>query len=105
MIASLFDTLDTIARFIGWGGMILGLLWVVTRTLQEKRDYQETIADRDAMFRFEAWLEEEHSDRFRSYKDIKARKALEEARGGGEAHWSMAAQEAGVPTSEIIRKR
>ena len=101
MISELFSFLDGVARFIGWGAILLGILWFLGKVLEEKRLQEEAQREQEEMFAFEAYLAGKNADRYNRYKDLKQRYAFE----GDEVHWHQIALECGVPRMEIIKDR
>lgn len=101
MITDVIETLDAIARAIGWLAMIGFVLWLVSKTLEESRTQKEAQEDQANRFKFEAFLREDNPDRFRRYREIKERHQM----NGEDVHWHHVAQESGVPIIDIIKDR
>lgn len=92
MISSIFETLDGIARFIGWIAMIGVVLWFISRHLEEKQAYEKAQAEQKARFNFEAALKAKNPDKFRRYQEVKDKHRM----NGDEVYWENAAIEAGI---------
>ncbi|MEQ1597647.1 MAG: hypothetical protein ABL985_21410 [Casimicrobium sp.] len=101
MFSYVFEQLNGLASVIGWIAIVYGILWVAGKISEDHRARIEAQQDQEAMLKFEAFLVEEHPEKYNRYRDIRREYGCQNK----DAHWHKIAQEAGFPISEIIKRR
>jgi hypothetical protein len=98
MIGAIFEFLNGIATLIGWLAMVGGGLWLVSKWLESRNAERAFKVDAAKRLKFEEYLEREKPEAFKRYIEL----TREHCRHP-EWHWHGIAQEAGIPSAEILR--
>lgn len=96
MIVSVFSTLDLIARVVGWGTILYGIITLWGKSLEENRLAHEKALNQKMQFKFERTLRDQFPLKYERYEAVK-----ESYRFRGESvAWEKAAFEAGITEIE-----
>lgn len=96
MIESVFSTLDLIARIVGWGTILFGIITLWGKSLEENRLVQERALNQKMQFKFERALRDQLPLKYERYQAVRERYRFR----GEIVEWETAALEAGITDAE-----